>query len=157
MTAKNDKRMSARKLSSRAVQLNLFDRQGSDSRKASLLRVWYGFTHITSKVAKKRALQVIFENEWHLFNDEKVSHLMYVACKRRQTEGEAADGAGNHRMFTSYSLFLDDKPFQGDIAAVLQANYEADKNNVSSSERERIKKQLFEKYEELRRMGTAYS
>jgi hypothetical protein len=56
-------------------------------------------------------------------------------------------------MFTSYSLFIDDKRFKGNINAVLEANSEADKNNVSEDERKEISNKLLEKYIELKNIN----
>jgi hypothetical protein len=56
-------------------------------------------------------------------------------------------------MFTSYSLFIDDKRFKGNINAVLEANSEADKNNVSEDERKGISSKLLEKYIELKNIN----
>ena len=61
---------------------------------------------------------------------------------RKQTVGEAADGGYKNRIFTEYSLFIDEKPFNGDLESVLQCNYESDQNNVSPDELELIRKAL---------------
>ncbi|MDR0755146.1 MAG: hypothetical protein LBF04_07140, partial [Prevotellaceae bacterium] len=71
--------------SSTAIQLNLFKQKHFEKNQLSNLRVWYGFTHLTKKVMKKRALQILFENDYHCRNEEKVNRWMHIATVRQQT------------------------------------------------------------------------
>ena len=53
-----------------------------------------------------------------------------------------ADGKRQNRIFTEYSLFLDEKPINGSLEKCLLINSEADKNHVSKAMRERISEAL---------------
>ena len=109
----------------------------------SNLVVYYGWSRL-NKTRKKRAVSVIFENcqgarnrgAWLL---KRLQDTCYV---RKQTVGEAGDGECINRIFTEFSLFLDEKPFNGDLDSVLQCNYEADMNNVLPDELDLIRKSL---------------
>lgn len=108
------------------------------------LKVFYGWSRL-NKIRKKRAISVIFENAREARGDrgerllKKSQNTYYV---RKQTVGEAADGGYKNRIFTEYSLFIDEKPFNGDLESILQCNYESDQNNVSPDELELIRKAL---------------
>lgn len=99
------------------------------------LKVFYGWSRM-NKIRKKRAISVIFENCQGARNrGEQLLKRMQDTCYvRKQTVGEAADGGYKNRIFTEYSLFIDEKPFNGDLESVLQCNYESDQNNVSPDE-----------------------
>lgn len=109
----------------------------------SNLNVYYGWSKL-NKTRKKRAISVIFENcqgarnrgAWLL---KRMQHTFYV---RKQTKGEASDGPYSTRIFTEYSLFIDLKPFHGDLEECLKCNFEADQNNVPEEEREKIRTEL---------------
>ena len=111
------------------------------------LRVFYGWTRI-NKTRKKEALSVIFENGRQ--NEERtqlfIKRMQDTVYIRMQTEDEAKDGARSNRMFTEFNIPIACKPFYGDIEALLRDNYLADENNVSKSERERIRKALRKAY-----------
>lgn len=117
----------------------------------SNLRVWYGFTRLTKKMVRKRELAIWFENEWAGNNEEWVAKRCNIAAVRNQTKKEADDGTSANRRFTKYSYLIDDKKtFKGDIDAVLQQNFEADKNNVDAELLNEIGELLLKKYKELR-------
>ncbi|MDE6803155.1 MAG: hypothetical protein K2J29_00780 [Muribaculaceae bacterium] len=111
------------------------------------LRVFYGWSRINN-IRKREAISVIFENDrqpeertMRLIN--KMIDVVYV---RDQTEGEKKDAEGSIRMFTEYSVFLDEKQFNGSLELALRYNSESDRNNVSADERELIKQKLKEHY-----------
>ena len=105
------------------------------------LKVYYGWSRI-GNVRKKRALSVIFENEMHGCRSERgqscLRTLQDTVFERYQTDEEMADGKRQNRIFTEYSLFLDEKPINGSLERCLLVNREADKNNVSKDVREKI-------------------
>lgn len=140
----------------KSVQLDLFEQLGELEKKEevksaakSILRVWYGFSRITKKAVKKRELAIYFENCYNLRSEAWVERRMHIAAVRKQSMAEAKDGIENTRSFTKYSIFLDSKPFNGDIHAALQYNYDADSNNVTPSERKKIRGKLLETYKML--------
>jgi hypothetical protein len=139
--------MKRAKQSEEAIQLSLFSQENA---KKSDLRVWYGFTHITPKIARKRALQIVFENDHNGRNEERVSKWMYIAAVRKQTLIEASDAKLHNRYFSSYSMFIDGKPYNGDIMAVLEANSKADENHITETQRREIAGKLLEKYKQIR-------
>lgn len=107
------------------------------------LRVFYGWCKV-NKIRKKEAISVIFENDNQ--REERtmkfINRMMNVVYVRDQTEGEKIGIEDAVGMFTEYSVFLDDKRFQGSLELALRENYDADKNNVSEEEREIIKEKL---------------
>lgn len=112
-----------------------------------MLRVFYGWCKI-NKVRKAEAISVIFENRPQ--NEEKVQSFIkkmqdtvYVRC---QTENEAADGEKINRMYTEYCIRLDDKNIKGDLEKALQANFDADRNNVPENVLENIRTELRKHY-----------
>lgn len=111
--------------------------------KLSDLNVYYGFARI-NKTRKKRAISVIFENCQGARNRGAwlLNRMQDTCFVRKQTELEAEDGKYSNRIFTEYSLFIDEKPFNGDIESALQCNYEKDSNHVYDSDRECIRKAL---------------
>lgn len=111
------------------------------------LKVWYGFRKLTKKLVKKKELIVIFENSDSRY-DRKMSSVTrhHIAYERFQTPEEVEGSKGKNRELTTFSLFIDKKPFFGDIEKVLEENYKADENNVSAEEREIIKNKLREFY-----------
>ncbi|MDE6410031.1 MAG: hypothetical protein K2K81_07300 [Muribaculaceae bacterium] len=111
------------------------------------LRVFYGWCKL-NKIRKKEAISVVFENDCQ--REEKtmkfINRMMDVVYVRDQTEDEKMDAEGAVRMFTEYSLFMEDKLFQGSLELALKRNFEADRNNVSEEERKTIRKKLRESY-----------
>ncbi|MCM1075981.1 MAG: hypothetical protein NC411_01310 [Bacteroides sp.] len=111
------------------------------------LRVFYGWAK-TGKVRKKEAISVIFENECQREDRtqraiSKYQHTVYV---RPQTEKEREDAKHSNRVFSEYSIFLDEKRLQGSLELALKANYESDSNNVSDEVRGEIANALRESY-----------
>lgn len=113
--------------------------------KRQVLKVYYGWARI-GKVRKKRALSIIFENEKQGCRSDRgmrvLSTMQNTVIERFQSDGEMADGKRQNRIFTEYSLFLDEKPINGSLEKILQINNEADKNHVSRAIRDRISEAL---------------
>lgn len=105
------------------------------------LKVYYGWARI-GNVRKKRALSVMFENEMLGCRSERgqrcLRTMQDTVFERYQTEEEMADGKCQNRIFTEYSLFLDEKPINGSLQRCLLINSESDKNHVSKAMREKI-------------------
>lgn len=114
----------------------------ADPFEKSTLQVWYAWEKLT-KLKKKRALVILYENHKNRY-ERKMKHVNRLKTKivRYQSIDEAKDGAGCTREFTRYRLMLDAKPFNGDLEALLQCNFDADQNNVPEEEREQIRKDL---------------
>lgn len=66
--------------------------------------------------------------------------------ERYQTDEEMADGKRQNRIFTEYSLFLDEKPINGSLERCLLINSNADKNHVSKDIRDKISDTLREAF-----------
>lgn len=111
----------------------------------SKLKVYYGWSRIGG-VRKKRALSVMFENEIQGCRSERGQRCLHTlqdtVIERYQTNEEMTDGQCQNRIFTEYSLFLDEKPINGSLERCLLINDEADKNHVSKAMRDRISNSL---------------
>lgn len=105
------------------------------------LKVYYGWARIGG-VRKKRALSVVFENEMLGCRSERgqrcLRTIQDTVFERYQTKDEEQDGRKQNRIFTEYSLFLDEKPINGSLERCLLINSESDKNHVSKAIREKI-------------------
>ncbi|MDN0052818.1 hypothetical protein QVN91_07590 [Bacteroides caecigallinarum] len=113
------------------------------------LKVYYGWARI-GNVRKKRSLSVMFENEVQSCRSERgqrcLRTIQDTVFERYQTEEEMADGKRQNRIFTEYSLFLDEKPINGSLERCLLINREADKNNISKAIRDKISDALREAF-----------
>lgn len=109
------------------------------------LKVYYGWARIGG-VRKKRALSVMFENEMLGCRSERgqrcLRTIQDTVFERYQTDEEEKEGKRQNRIFTEYSLFLDERPFNGSLERCLLINSESDKNHVSKAMRERISEAL---------------
>lgn len=109
------------------------------------LKVYYGWSRI-GNVRKKRALSVMFENEMQGCRSERgqrcLRTIQDTVFERYQNDDEEKEGKQQNRIFTEYSLFLDEKPMNGSLERCLLVNSEADRNNVSKAMRERISEAL---------------
>ena len=109
------------------------------------LKVYYGWAK-TGNVRKKRALSVVFENEMQGCRSDRgqrcLKTIQDTVFERYQTNEEMSDGKSQNRIFTEYSLFLDEKPINGSLERCLQINNEADKNHVSKAMRDKISEAL---------------
>lgn len=114
------------------------------------LPVYYGWAKI-NKIQKREALTVIFLNDWpgpRLSKDghDGVTKWIEPVYKRWQTEAELTDASYVNRMYTSFSIYMDDKRYNGNLDAVLESNFVADKNHVSETERNKIRNLLRDSY-----------
>lgn len=111
----------------------------------SKLKVYYGWSKI-GNVRKKRSLSVMFENDAQGCRSERgqrcLKTIQDTVFERFQDEDEEKQGKFQNRIFTEYSLFLDEKPINGSLEKILQINSEADKNHVSQAIRDRISEVL---------------
>ena len=109
------------------------------------LKVYYGWAKL-GNVRKKRALSVMFENEKQGCRSDRgqrcLRTIQDTVFERYQTEAEEKEGRKQNRIFTEYSLFLDEKPINGSLERCLQVNSEADKNHVSKAMRDKISEVL---------------
>ena len=109
------------------------------------LKVYYGWARI-GNVRKKRALSVMFENEMLGCRSERgqrcLRTIQDTVFERYQTDEEEKEGKQQNRIFTEYSLFIDEKPINGSLERCLLVNSDADKNNISKAIRERISEAL---------------
>lgn len=109
------------------------------------LKVYYGWSRI-GNVRKKRALSIMFENEVQGCRSNRGQKVLRTiqdtVIERYQTNEEMSDGKHQNRIFTEYSLFLDEKPIDGSLEKCLLINHEADKNNVSKAIRDKISEAL---------------
>lgn len=105
------------------------------------LKVYYGWARLGA-VRKKRALSVMFENDIQGCRSERgqrcLRTIQDTVIERYQTEKEEQDGRNQNRIFTEYSLYLDERPINGSLERCLWVNSESDKNHVSKSMREKI-------------------
>lgn len=105
------------------------------------LKVYYGWAKI-GNVRKKRALSVMFENEIQGCRSDRGQRVLRTiqdtVIERYQTEEEEKEGWKQNRIFTEYSLFIDEKPINGSLERCLLINNEADRNHVSKAVRDKI-------------------
>lgn len=111
-----------------------------------LLPVYYGWAKL-NKIVKREALTVIFLNDStgpRINKDgyDGVTRYIDVCAFRYQTENEVKDASLCNRVYTVYSIFMDDKMVKGSLDKALSINYEADKNNVSEQKRKSILEKL---------------
>ncbi len=113
------------------------------------LRVFYGWAKL-GKIRKREGISIIFENEQGVADHHRMGKVLQkaqeTACWRYQTAGEANDAKQINRVFTEYSVFMDDKRIAGSLENALRANSESDKYNVSQTERKRIADELRKLY-----------
>lgn len=109
------------------------------------LKVYYGWSRV-GNVRKKRALSVMFENDAQGCRSDRgqrcLRTIQDTVIERYQTDEEEKEGKQQNRIFTEYSLFLDEKPINGSLERCLLMNSESDKNHVSKAMRERISEAL---------------
>lgn len=109
------------------------------------LKVYYGWAKI-GNVRKKRALSVMFENDIQGCRSDRgqrcLRTIQDTIIERYQTKEEENEGRKQNRIFTEYSLFLDEKPINGSLEKCLMINNEADRNHVSKAIRDKISEAL---------------
>ena len=133
-------------------QLKRLEFQHSSDKKSvkkTRLRVFYGWAKL-GKIRKREAISIIYENEVGVADHHRMGKVLtkaqHTVCWRYQTEGEAKCAEQVNRVFTEYSVFMDDKKIAGSLEAALRANSLADQKNVSASERLRIASELKQWY-----------
>lgn len=111
----------------------------------SNLKVYYGWAKLNG-IRKRIAISVMYENELQGCRSERgqrcLNTIQETVFERFQTKKEEEDGKCENRIFTEYSLFMDDKKINGSLEKILYLNSEADKNNVSKFVREKIAEAL---------------
>lgn len=107
------------------------------------LRVFYGWVKL-GKVRKKEGISIIFENDRQneIRTFQFVNKMQETVYTRIQTEEEMLDASGKNRMYTEYSVLMEDKGVQGSLKTALEINSIADKNHVSKRERNTISEKL---------------
>lgn len=110
------------------------------------MKVYYGWARMNN-AQKRESLAVIFLNSDmppRLNKDGKdgVTRYLDVCYVRNQTPKEEEDAKFSNRVYSVYNIFMDDKAIRGSLNKALKINSEADKNNVSKAERERISEAL---------------
>lgn len=108
------------------------------------LKVYYGWAKI-GNVRKRRSLSIMFENDIYCRTNRGqrvLSSMQTTVIERYQDAEEIAEGKQQNRIFTEYSLFLDEKPINGSLEKCLLINSEADKNHVSKAIRDKISEAL---------------
>ena len=109
------------------------------------LKVYYGWAKI-GNVRKKRSLSVMFENEKQGCRSDRGQRVLRTTqdtvIERYQTEEEEKEGWKQNRIFTEYSLFIDEKPINGSLDKCLLINSESDRNHVSKAMRDKISEAL---------------
>ena len=118
--------------------------------KKTLLPVYYGWAKL-NKVVKREALTVIFLNDHpgpRIGRDghDGVTRFIEICAQRYQTEKEIEDAKHSNRIYSVYSIFMDDKQIKGSLQKALYENSESDKNNVNKKERQEIEEKLREAY-----------
>lgn len=102
----------------------------------------------TTEKVLLEAISVIFENDRQnegktLKTIGKFQDTVYI---RKQTDNEKLDAEHSNRMFTEYSVFMDDKRIKGCLEKALQINRNADRNNVSKKVLDEISAKLREAF-----------
>lgn len=109
------------------------------------LKVYYGWAKI-GNVRKKRSISVMFENDIQGCRSDRgqrcLRTIQDTIIERYQTKEEENEGRRQNRIFTEYSLFLDEKPINGSLERCLLINNEADRNHVSKAIRDNISEAL---------------
>ena len=109
------------------------------------LRVYYGWAKL-AKIRKREAISVIYENQEGVADHHRMGKVLqkvqHTVCWRYQTDEEAEDAKYINRVFTEYSIFMDDKKIKGSLENALRENSLADQKNVSLAERTRIANEL---------------
>ncbi|MBQ8969195.1 MAG: hypothetical protein IJ064_05645 [Bacteroidaceae bacterium] len=114
------------------------------------LPVYYGWAKL-NKIQKREALTVIFLNDHpgpriDKDGEDGVSRFITPVYKRWQTDEEMQDAEQANRMYSVYSIFMDDRKINGSLDVALRLNFQSDKNHVSVKEREKIRDLLRDKY-----------
>lgn len=107
----------------------------------SRLRVYYGWAKL-GKIRKREAISIIYENEEGVAEHHRMGKVLQKAQHtvfwRYQSDEEAQEAKHINRVFTEYSVFMDDKKIRGSLEAALRQNSLYDQKNVSLAERTKI-------------------
>ena len=118
------------------------------------MNVYYGFAKLNN-VIHREALTVMYINERitppRINKDgmDGVTRFMNVFYTRKQTAGEMEDAKVCNRIYTVCEIFFVDPKVKGSLNRALDFNYDADANNVSKAERERIRTALHDGWMKL--------
>lgn len=109
------------------------------------LKVYYGWARI-GNIRKKRALSVMFENDAQGCRSDRgqrcLRTIQDTVFERYQTDEEEKEGKQQNRIFTEFSLLLDEKPIKSSLERCLLINSEADRNHVSKAMSDKIAEAL---------------
>jgi len=112
-------------------------------------KVYYGWTKL-NRIRKRKAISIIFENEYgageHIRSGKTLRKLQSTVYVRKQTKKESLDAKFSNRVFTEYSIFLDDKFIGNSLERALIENRKADQNNVSRNILDEIEIALRKKF-----------
>lgn len=115
----------------------------------SRLRVYYGWAKL-GKVRKREAISVIFENQAGVADHHRMGKTLSKAQEtvywRYQTDKEANGAENCNRVFTEYSVFLDDPKIRGSLERALQINSLSDQYNLGEAKRKEIAARLRQSY-----------
>ena len=118
------------------------------------LKVYYGWARM-NKIRKRPALSVIFANAKECGYSERahntLNKLQTTCYERLQTADEAKDAANSNKIFTEYSMFLDDRKINGNLDYLLELNKKADRNNVKPAELDKINEALMKGFKQAYR------
>lgn len=107
----------------------------------SRLRVYYGWAKL-GKIRKREAISIIYENEEGVAEHHRMGKVLQKAQHtvfwRYQSDEEAQEAKHVNRVFTEYSVFMDDKKIRGSLEAALRQNSLYDQKNISLEERTKI-------------------
>lgn len=125
-------------------------KHGQFRERVGRLPVYYGWAKL-NKIQKREALTVIFLNDHpgpriDKDGEDGVTKFIVPVYKRWQTKEEMQNAEQVNRMYSVYSIFMDDKKIKGSLDAALRFNFESDKNHVPVKEREKIRELLRNKY-----------
>lgn len=114
---------------------------------ATNLLVFYGWSKI-NKIRKREAISVIFENGKNntARRDRFINQMQTTVYTRKQSEEEAKDAEDVNRMYTEYSIFLDDRKIGGSLDVALNVNYKSDRMHVGIKMLNEIKEALRYEY-----------
>jgi len=124
------------------------------SNNLSKLKVYYGWARL-NKIRKKPALSVIFANSAACAYSDRAQNalnkMQVTYYERFQTEDEAKDAVHSNRIFTEYSMFLDDRKINGNLDYLLELNKKSDRNNVKPAELDKINEALLKGFKQAYR------
>lgn len=108
------------------------------------LKVYYGWAKIGT-IRKKRAISVIYENEWHGCRCDRGQRILRAAqetvIERYQDEEEEKAAKDCTRIFTEYSLFFDENTDE----ELVKFREKLERKKIECAECEKRLEQLVEK------------